>query len=65
VPITVEMAAVHIPISTDSDRACMNSRRAKKLANHLRENPWGGNVRKLPALKAARMTMAMGSKRNT
>ncbi len=45
VPITVEASAVQAASSVESRRACMNSRRAKKFANHFSEKPWGGNVK--------------------
>ena len=45
VPITVEASAVHTASSAESQRACMNSRRWKKLANHFSEKPWGGKVK--------------------
>ena len=45
VPITVEASAVHTASSVESQRACMNSRRWKKLANHLSEKPCGGKVK--------------------
>ena len=45
VPITVDASAVQIASSVESQSACMNSRRWKKLANHLSEKPCGGNVK--------------------
>ena len=45
VPMTVDASAVQIASSVESQRACMNSRRWKKLANHLSEKPCGGNVK--------------------
>ena len=44
-PMRTESAAVATPRWVDSQSACMNSRRAKKLANHLREKPCGGKVK--------------------
>jgi hypothetical protein len=45
VPMTVDATAVQKASSVESRRACMNSRRWKKLANHLSEKPCGGNVK--------------------
>ena len=43
--MTVEATAVQNASSVDSQSACMNSRRWKKLANHRSEKPCGGNVK--------------------
>jgi len=40
-----KVSAVHTASSAESQRACMNSRRWKKLANHFSENPCGGKVK--------------------
>ena len=45
VPMTVEAIAVQKASSVERRRACMNSRRWKKLANHFSENPCGGKVK--------------------
>jgi hypothetical protein len=43
--MTLEAIAVQKARVVESHSACMNSRRWKKLANHLSENPCGGNVK--------------------
>ncbi len=43
--MTLETTAVQKARSVESHSACMNSRRSKKLANHLSEKPCGGNVK--------------------
>ena len=64
VPASVEATAVHDASSVESRRACMNSRRAKKLANQRSDSPWGGKVKKEPLLKAATTTTSIGTSKN-
>src|SRR6266404_1222401 len=61
VPASVDSTAVHSASSVDSRSACMNSRRAKKLANQRSEKPCGGNVKNEPLLKAATTTTSIGT----
>src|SRR5947207_46183 len=63
VPASVDSTAVHSASSVDSRSACMNSRRAKKLANQRSEKPCGGNVKNEPLLKAATTTTSIGTSR--
>src|SRR6267143_3577370 len=64
VPASVDSPAVHSASSMDSRSACMNSRRAKKLANQRSEKPCGGNVKNEPLLKAATTTISIGTSKN-
>src|SRR5206468_3257824 len=64
VPASVDSTAVHSASSVDSRSACMNSRRAKKLANQRSEKPCGGNVKNEPLLKAATTTTSIGTSKN-
>src|SRR5437660_686757 len=64
VPASVDSTAVDSASSVDSRSACMNSRRAKKLANQRSEKPCGGNVKNEPLLKAATTTTSIGTSKN-